>query len=48
MFRTFFIFDSDNVVVLFNGFKKKTQQTPQNEIDKAKLIKKAYYEKTCK
>lgn len=48
IFRTFFIFDSDNVVVLFNGFKKKTQQTPQNEIDKAKLIKKAYYEKTCK
>ena len=48
IFRTFFIFDSDNVVVLFNGFKKKTQQTPKNEIDKAKLIKKAYYEKTCK
>ena len=48
IFRTFFIFDSDNVVVLFNGFKKKTQKTPQNEIDKAKLIKKAYYEKTCK
>jgi phage-related protein len=48
IFRTFFIFDSDNVVVLFNGFKKKTQQTPQNEIDKAKLIKKAYYEKICK
>lgn len=48
IFRTFFIFDSNNVVVLFNGFKKKTQQTPQNEIDKAKLIKKAYYEKTCK
>lgn len=48
IFRTFFIFDSDNVAVLFNGFKKKTQKTPQNEIDKAKLIKKAYYEKTYK
>ena len=48
IFRTFFIFDKDNLVILFNGFKKKTQKTPKAEIEKAKQIKKAYYEKTCK
>ena len=48
IFRTFFIFDKDNLVILFNGFKKKTQKTPKAEIEKAKQIKKAYYEKACK
>ena len=28
-FRTFFIFDEGNVVVLFNGFQKKSQKTPR-------------------
>jgi len=46
IFRTFFIFDEDTVVVLFNGFKKKTQKTPKSEIEKAKQIRKAYYERT--
>jgi phage-related protein len=39
----FFIFDEGNIVVLFNGFQKKTQKTPQNEIDKALQIKEDYY-----
>ena len=43
IFRVFFIFDNDNVVVLFNGFQKKSQRTPQNEIKKAQRIKKEYY-----
>ena len=46
IFRTFFIFDEGNVVVLFNGFQKKSQKTSKGEIDKAKQIKKAYYERT--
>ena len=46
IFRTFFIFDEGNVVVLFNGFQKKSQKTPKGEIEKAKQIKKAYYERT--
>ena len=46
IFRTFFIFDEDNVVVLFNGFKKKTQKTPKSEIEKAKQIRNAYNERT--
>ena len=32
-----------DIVVLFNGFQKKTQKTPTNEIEKAIKIKEAYY-----
>ena len=42
-YRIFFVFDSDCVVILFNGFQKKTQKTPENEINKALKIKEAYY-----
>ena len=45
--RTFFIFDGDNVVVLFNGFQKKGQKTPRREIEKAKRIKKEYDGRAC-
>ena len=31
----FFIFDDGNVVVLFNGFHKKTRKTPESEIELA-------------
>jgi phage-related protein len=31
-------------VVLFNGFVKKTQETPESEIQKAIKIKTEYYE----
>ena|SRR5574344_60799 len=44
IYRVFFIFDNDKIVVLFNGFQKKTQKTPQNEIEKAIKIKEEYYE----
>ena len=43
IFRVFFIFDEGDIVVLFNGFQKKTQKTPQSEIEKAIKIKEAYY-----
>ena len=43
IYRVFFIFDEGNIVVLFNGFQKKTQKTPQAEIEKAITIKQAYY-----
>ena len=43
IFRVFFIFDNGNVVVLFNGFQKKTQKTPEKEIEMAIRIKKEYY-----
>ena len=42
-YRVFFIFDDGQIVVLLSGYQKKTQKTPQAEIDKALKIKKAYY-----
>ncbi|MCC8119512.1 MAG: type II toxin-antitoxin system RelE/ParE family toxin [Bacteroidales bacterium] len=44
IYRAFFIFDEGNIVMLFNGFQKKTQKTPESEIEKAIKIKKDYYE----
>ena len=44
IFRVFFIFDEGNIVVLFNGFQKKTQKTPEKEIELAIRIKERYYE----
>ena len=43
IFRVFFIFDHGNIVVLFNGFQKKTQKTPEKEIELAIRIKESYY-----
>jgi phage-related protein len=43
IYRVFFIFDEGNIIVLFNGFQKKTQKTPVSEIRKALKIKEDYY-----
>ena len=43
IFRVFFIFYDGEIVVLFNGFQKKTQKTPKGEIEKAIKIREAYY-----
>ena len=43
IYRVFFIFDEGQIVVLFNGFEKKSQKTPKSEIEKALKIKEAYY-----
>lgn len=42
IFRIFCFFDDGKLVVLANGFQKKTQKTPQKEIDKALKIKAEY------
>lgn len=42
IFRIFCFFDSGKLVVLANGFQKKTQKTPKSEIDKALKIKNEY------
>lgn len=42
IFRIFCFFDEGQLVVLANGFQKKTQKTPQKEIDKALKIKAEY------
>lgn len=43
IYRVFFIFDDGNIVMLFNGFQKKTQKTPDIEIEKAIKLKNEYY-----
>ena len=43
IYRVFFIFDDGQIVVLFNGFQKKTQKAPSTEIEKALKIKEQYY-----
>jgi phage-related protein len=44
IWRVFCFFDRGRLVILLNGFLKKTQKTPQNEIEKAIGLMKEYYE----
>ena len=44
IWRVFCFFDKGKLVILLNGFKKKTQKTPKNEIEKAIILMKEYYE----
>ena len=42
IFRIFCFFDQEKLVVLANGFQKKTQKTPKKEIEMALKIKAEY------
>ncbi len=42
IYRIFCFFDKGRLVIVINGFQKKTQKTPRREIEKAKKIKKRY------
>ena len=42
IFRIFCFFDRGQVIVLLNGFQKKTQRTPKKEIELALKIKAEY------
>lgn len=44
IYRIFCCFDEGQLVVLFNGFQKKSQKTPHSEIEKAERIMKEYFE----
>jgi phage-related protein len=44
IWRVFCFFDSGSLVILLNGFQKKTQKTPKKEIERAKKLMKEYYE----
>jgi phage-related protein len=44
MYRIFCCFDKENIVVLFNAFQKKTQKTPNSELEKAKRLKNDYFQ----
>jgi phage-related protein len=43
IYRIFCCFDEGQLVVLFNGFQKKSQNTPQNVIDKAEQLMAEYF-----
>ena len=43
IFRIICFFDQGQLVVLANGFQKKTQKTPKKEIEKALKIKEEYF-----
>jgi phage-related protein len=43
IYRIFCCFDKGNLVVLFNGFQKKSQKTPKKEIDLALKLKDEYF-----
>ncbi|GAB3538860.1 type II toxin-antitoxin system RelE/ParE family toxin [Pontibacter brevis] len=44
IWRVFCFFDEGKLVILLNGFQKKTQKTPKKEIDKALQLMAEYYE----
>jgi phage-related protein len=44
IWRVFCFFDSGKLVILLNGFQKKKQETPRQEIAKAKKLMNEYYE----
>ncbi len=43
IYRIFCCLDEGQLVVLFNGFQKKSQKTPQKEIDKAGQLMRDYF-----
>lgn len=44
IYRIFCCFDQGQLVILFNGFQKKTQKTPKVEIERAMRLKTAYFQ----
>merc|ERR1712093_22086 len=43
IWRVFCFFDKGKLVILLNGFTKKTQKTPKREIEKALKLMESYY-----
>jgi len=44
IYRIFCCFDEGKLIILLNGFLKKTKKTPKNEIEKAMRLMKEYFE----
>jgi phage-related protein len=44
IYRVFCFFDKEQLVILINGFQKKTQKTPKSEIKFAEELKKEYFD----
>ena len=43
IYRIFCFFDQGRLVILLNGFQKKTRKTPKKEIELAEKLKKEYF-----
>lgn len=41
--KVFLNADEGSLVILFNGFQKKTQKTPKQQIERAKKLMKEYF-----
>ena len=48
IWRVFCFFDNGKLVILLNGFQKKTQKKPKNELEKALRLMKEYYQEKNK
>ena len=44
IYRVFSFFDKGELIILINGFQKKSQKTPKREIEKAEKLKKQYFD----
>ena len=45
IYRIFSFFDEGRLIILLHVIKKKTQKTPRKELDRAKELRREYYEK---
>jgi len=43
IFRAFSFFDKGRLIIVVNGFQKKSQKTPKKEIELAEKLKKQYF-----
>ena len=45
IYRIFSFFDEGRLIILLHVIKNKTQKTPRKELDRAKELRREYYEK---
>lgn len=48
IYRVFSFLDKGKLVILINGFQKKSQKTPKKEIEQAEKLKKQYFDEKGK
>lgn len=48
IYRIFCCFDEGQVVILFNGFQKKSQKTPSGELERVMKIRNEYFDEKLK
>lgn len=48
IYRVFSFFDKGQLIILVNGFQKKTQKTPKSELELAEKIKQQYFDEKAR